>query len=37
MKVFLDTNIIIDFYDERENFFHPAALIIELAHQQKRL
>lgn len=35
MKVFLDTNIIIDFYDEREDFFHPAALIIELAYQQK--
>lgn len=35
MKVFLDTNIIIDFYDEREEYFHPAALIIELAHQKK--
>ncbi len=31
MKVFLDTNVIVDFLAEREGFFHPAAVIIDLA------
>lgn len=31
MKVFLDTNIIIDFYQQREPFFFPAATIFDLA------
>ena len=31
MKVFLDTNVIIDFYAQRENFFRPAAIIVDLA------
>lgn len=31
MKVFLDTNVIIDFYNRREEFFRPAALIMDLA------
>lgn len=30
-KVFLDTNVIIDFYARREEFFKPAAVIIDLA------
>lgn len=35
MNVFLDTNIIIDFYDRRENFFLPASIIIDLAYREK--
>lgn len=35
MKVFLDTNIIIDFYDKRDDFFYPAAVIFDLAHKKK--
>ena len=31
MKVFLDTNVIIDFYAQRESFFRPAAIIVDLA------
>lgn len=31
IKVFLDTNVIIDFYARREEFFKPAAVIIDLA------
>ena len=31
MKVFLDTNVIIDFYAQRDDFFRPAAIIIDLA------
>lgn len=31
MKVFIDTNVIIDFYAQRENFFRPAAIIVDLA------
>ena len=27
MKVFLDTNIVIDFYDQRGDFYYPAAVI----------
>lgn len=30
-KVFLDTNAVIDFYARREEFFKPAAVIIDLA------
>lgn len=30
-KVFLDTNVVIDFYARREEFFKPAAVIIDLA------
>ena len=32
MKVFLDTNIIIDFYARREEFFRPASIIFDLAY-----
>lgn len=35
MKVFLDTNIIIDFYDRREQFYTPAAVIFDLAYKGK--
>ena len=31
MKVFLDTNVIIDFYAQRDEFFRPAAVIMDLA------
>ncbi len=32
MKVFLDTNIVIDFYDQRGDFYYPAAVIFDLAY-----
>ena len=35
MKVFLDTNIVIDFYDQRGDFYYPAAVIFDLAHKRK--
>lgn len=35
MKVFLDTNIIIDFYDERPSFFDAAAQIITMAYRKE--
>ena len=35
MKVFLDTNIVIDFYDQRGDFYYPAAVIFDLAYQGK--
>ena len=35
MKVFLDTNIIIDFYDKRGEFYYPAAIIFDLAYKGK--
>ena len=35
MKVFLDTNIIIDFYDKRDKFYYPAAIIFDLALKGK--
>ena len=35
MKAFLDTNIIIDFYDKRREFFYPAAIIFDLAYKGK--
>lgn len=35
MKLFLDTNIIIDFYAQREDFYRPAALIIDLAERNE--
>ena len=31
MRVFLDTNIIVDFYAQREGHYHAAALIMTLA------
>ncbi len=34
-KIFLDTNIIIDFLGEREGFYEPAAKILTLADQKK--
>lgn len=34
MKIFLDTNIIIDFYDERPAFFDAAAQIIAMAYRK---
>lgn len=30
MKVFLDTNVILDFYQVRDDFFRPAAIIFDL-------
>lgn len=35
MKVFLDTNIVIDFYDKRGEFYYPAAIIFDLAQKNK--
>ena len=35
MRVFLDTNVVIDFYARREDFFLPASVIIDLAHKKK--
>lgn len=35
MIVFLDTNVIIDFYAQREDFYRPAALIIDLAQRKE--
>jgi len=35
MRVFLDTNIIIDFYALREQFYRPAATIIDLAERKE--
>lgn len=35
MKVFLDTNVVIDFYAQRNDFFHAAAVIIDLAVKGK--
>ena len=35
MKAFLDTNIVIDFYDQRGDFYYPAAVIFDLAHKGK--
>ncbi len=35
MKLFLDTNIVIDFYDKRGEFYNPAAIIFDLAHKNK--
>lgn len=37
MNVFLDTNVIIDFYARREDFFLPASIIIDLAYHKKIL
>lgn len=34
-KLFLDTNIIIDFLGEREGFYEPAAKLMTLADQKK--
>lgn len=31
MKVFLDTNVIVDFCAVREPFFHDASMIIDMA------
>ena len=33
MKVFLDTNVVIDFYDKRDEFYYPAAIIFDLAYK----
>lgn len=35
MKIFLDTNVVIDFYDHREQFFQPAAIIFDLAFRRR--
>ncbi len=35
MNVFLDTNVVIDFYARREDFFLPASIIIDLAYHEK--
>ena len=35
IKVFLDTNILIDYLSCRENFFEPAALIFQLGKRKK--
>lgn len=34
-RIFLDTNIVIDFLGERENFYEPAAKVLTLADQNK--
>jgi len=34
-KIFLDTNIVIDFLGKRANFYQPAAKILTLADQKK--
>ncbi len=34
-RIFLDTNIVIDFLGERENFYEPAAKVLTLADQKK--
>jgi len=34
-KIFLDTNIVLDFLGERENFYEAAAKILTLADQKK--
>jgi predicted nucleic acid-binding protein len=34
-KIFLDTNIVIDFLGEREHFYEPAAKILTLADRKK--
>ena len=34
-KIFLDTNIVIDFLGERANFYQPSAKILTLADQKK--
>lgn len=33
MNVFLDTNVVIDFYDQRGEFYYPAAIIFDLAYK----
>lgn len=35
MRVFLDTNIIIDFYAAREQYYRPAAVLIDLAERKE--
>ena len=35
MRVFLDTNVVIDFYARREDFFLPASVIIDLAYKKR--
>lgn len=35
MKVFLDTNVVVDFCMRREPFFHDAAVIFDLAYQRR--
>ena len=35
MKVFLDTNILIDYLSRREPFFEPAALLFQLGRNKK--
>lgn len=35
LKVFLDTNIVVDFLGERENFYIPSAKVMTLADQKK--
>ena len=34
-KIFLDTNIVVDFLGEREGFYEPAARVLTLADQKK--
>ncbi len=34
-KIFLDTNIVVDFLGERESFYEPAAKILTLADKKK--
>lgn len=35
MKVFLDTNVVLDFYNRREEFFAPAAVIFDMAFKRQ--
>lgn len=34
-RIFLDTNIVLDFLGERENFYEPAAKVLTLADQKQ--
>ena len=36
MKLFLDTNVIVDFLGERHPFYQDAASILELMHKKRR-
>lgn len=35
MKVFIDTNVVLDFYNRREEFFAPAAVIFDMAYRHQ--
>lgn len=35
MNIFVDTNVVVDFYQRREPFFFPAATIFDLAQSRQ--